>query len=177
MTVAFDNTFLTLVLNPFAVPTPNPATGAPIPHCRQRIEALIDQLSGKNQRVLIPAPTLAEALVIAPDIVKVIAVLRQHVAMEIAPFDARSAIELGEITRSAIVSRAKKSGVEAPWQQVKFDRQIVAIAKAHGASILFTDDGPQTRFAELAGLTVKHTWDLELPDEYAQTHMFDGDQG
>lgn len=42
------------------------------------------------------------------------------------------------------------------------------IAKVHGADILYTDDDNQTKFAKLLGLIVKHTWDLDLPYEYAQ---------
>jgi hypothetical protein len=44
----------------------------------------------------------------------------------------------------------------------------VSIAKVNGASIFYTDDSAQASFAIEAGLSVKHTWDLDLPPEYAQ---------
>jgi predicted nucleic acid-binding protein len=168
VTVAFDNTFLTLALNPAAPPAPNPASRQPIPHCRERIEALIDSLSRRKEKIIIPTPVLAEALCSSADFVKVLEQLDRHEVLEVQAFDVRAAVELADITRRAKGSGDKKSGVEAGWQLVKFDRQIVAIAKVHGASIFYTDDDKQTKFAELAGLAVRHTWDLDLPDGYAQ---------
>lgn len=172
MIVAFDNTFLTLVLNPASPSRANPATGLPTPHCRQRIEALIDSLSGASaNQVVIPTPALAETLVVSEDVDKIIATLRSYTAVEIAPFDSRSALELAIMTREAIKAGDKRSGSNLDWQLIKLDRQIVAIARAHGASVLYTDDGAQTTFAERCGLVVKHTWDLELPAAYAQIKM------
>lgn len=172
MIVAFDNTFLTLVLNPVSPSRANPATGLPAPHCRQRIEALIDSLSGSgSNQVIIPAPALAETLVVSEDAEKVMATLRSYTAVEIAAFDARSALELAIMTREAIKAGDKRSGSNLDWQLIKLDRQIVAIARAHGASVLYTDDGAQTNFAERCGLAVKHTWDLDLPAAYAQIKM------
>lgn len=168
MIVAFDNTFLTLALNPAATPRPNPATGKPIPHCRQRIEALIDGLGKKGDTLIIPAPCLAEVMVAAPDIDKVIAVLRNYTAVDIGAFDSKAAIEWALMTRDAFARGDKKAGEELEWHRVKFDRQIVAIAKAHGASTLYTDDMPQSNFAALGQLPVVHTWELDLPDDYRQ---------
>lgn len=39
MIVAFDNTFLSLVLHPGAKPRPNPSTGKPVEFCKERVEA------------------------------------------------------------------------------------------------------------------------------------------
>jgi predicted nucleic acid-binding protein len=166
--VAFDNTFLTLVLNPAAPPRPNPQTGKPASHCRSRIEALIDNLTAQRARVIVPAPVFAEALCATPDLQRLLVQVEEYQVIEVSPFDKRSAIELAFITRAAIAKGDKRDGVLADWQRVKFDRQIVAIAKANGASVIYTDDYPQTRFAELAGLAVKHTWDLPLPASHAQ---------
>lgn len=65
------------------------------------------------------------------------------------------------------------SGSTAGWQQVKFDRQIAAIAKANGAETFYTDDKDQAKFAELLSLKVMHTWDLGLPAKYAQHDLLD----
>lgn len=168
MIVAFDNTFLTLVLNPASRPRPNPATGQPVSHCRQRIDALIDTLSKNGDSVIIPAPTLAEALVATEDLDAVVKAIERYEAIEIVPFNARAAYEYAEIVKTAIDNGDKRSGSNAEWQKIKFDRQIVATSKAHGAERLYTDDDGQTGFAELSGLTVVHTWNLDLPPEYAQ---------
>lgn len=168
MIVAFDNTFLTLVLNPASRPRFDPATGAPVEFCRERIEAMIDRHSNRGDRVLIPSPCLAELLTAVPDISLVIAEIQASSALEIVSFDARCAIELARATQAAIRSGDKKGGVGAGWQEVKFDRQIVVIAKVNGAEILYTDGENQGIFAEQLGLEVKHTWQLELPEQYRQ---------
>ncbi len=171
MIVALDNTFLSLLMNPNTLPTPNPTTGKPVDYCALRVEALIDTHSRKGDTVLIPTPCLAEMLCIVPDFEKAITEIGKSAALEIAPFDARCAIDLAHITRSSIASGDKKSGQMIPWQQVKFDRQIAVIAKTSRAEVFYTDDAAQTVFAQKIGLNVKHTWDLDLPPKYAQTSL------
>ncbi|GAB5389087.1 MAG: hypothetical protein Alpg2KO_20550 [Alphaproteobacteria bacterium] len=171
MTVAFDNTFLTLLLNPRASVRPNPSTGQPVSYCQERIEALIDQLQNTGDRIIIPTPCLSEVLVAVADLEKAVSELKSMTAFELASFDARCAIDLAEVTRSAIASGDKRAGIKEDWQHVKIDRQIVMISKVYGARTFYTDDSSQSRFAEEIGLEVKHTWDLELPDDAAQISM------
>ena len=57
------------------------------------------------------------------------------------PFETRAAIEVALMTRNAKSGGDKKGGLDAPWAKVKFDRQIVAIAKVVQASAIYTDDG------------------------------------
>lgn len=175
MIVAFDTTFLSLVLNPATKPTPNPATGRPIDHCVQRVEALVDKHSKRGDSVLIPTPCFAELLCAVPDLEKAIGEIDRSVAFDLVPFDARCAIDLAYVTRTAMATDDKKSGSNAGWQQVKFDRQIAIIAKVGGAEVFYTDDDNQTHFASLIGLKVKHTWDLDLPPKYAQIPLIDDD--
>jgi len=110
MIIAFDNTFLSLVLNPDTPPTLNPATKKPVDHCAQRVEALVDSLSNRGDTVLIPTPCFSELLCGVPD--------------------------LASITRQAIKDDDKKSGTIIGWQEIKFDRQIAIIAKVSGAEKL-----------------------------------------
>ena len=172
MIVAFDNTFLSLALHPGAKPRPNPATGKPVEHCKERIEALVDELSGRGATVLIPTPCFSELLCAVPDLEKAISAINQSTAFDLAPFDERCAIDLADVVRRAIASGDKRLGVSAPWNEIKFDRQIAVIAKVHGADTLYTDDGTQAEFAKHIGLIVKHTWDLDLPPNYAQKGLF-----
>lgn len=101
MIVAFDNTFLSLALNPKTKPTPNPATNAPIDFCVHRVEALIDELGSRGDTILIPTPCLAEMLCAVPDFEAAISEVYKTSAFEPAPFDARSAIELANASRKA----------------------------------------------------------------------------
>lgn len=168
MIVAADNTIFTLIVHPAAKPRPDPATGKPTPHIQQKIDALLDLHSRNGDQLIIPTPALAEAFTIVPSAEKILEVLSRVSVIEAAPFDIRSAVELAEIQSSAIKAGDKKSGVTAPWQKIKFDRQIVATAKAHGVEILYTDDLDQSEFAKHAGLQVKHSWELPLPPSHAQ---------
>jgi hypothetical protein len=166
-----DNTFLTLLLNPEAPTRPNPATGQPISHSRQRIEALVDDLSRQNGTLLVPTPALAEALCASDAIEAYFNDLQQYSAIEIASFDARAAYELGRIIRTANANGDKRSGQTGAWQHVKMDRAIVAIAVSRSATVFYSDDDRQIAFAKLAGLTVKSTWDLDLPPKHAQPDL------
>lgn len=150
-----------------------PPTGKPIEHCALRVEALIDEIGKRGDTVLIPTPCLAELLCVVPDLEKAIGEISRSVAFEPAPFDVRASIELAAETRKALSSGDKKAGVAAGWQEIKFDRQIAAIAKVNGAEIFYTDDHNQSVFAARLGLIVKHTWDLDLPPKYAQTDFIE----
>jgi len=173
MIVAFDNTFLSLALNPNTKPTPNPATGTPVDLCALRVEALIDELGARGDTILIPTPCLAEMLCAVPDFEAAISEIYETAAFNPAPFDARCAIELADASRKAKAAGDKRSGIAASWNEIKFDRQIAAIAKVGRASVFYTDDNNQTKFAKLLGLEVKHTWDLYLPDKYRQISLIE----
>ena len=173
MIVAFDNTFLSLIFNPAAKPTPMPKTSDPISYCKERIEALIDRHSNANDIVVIPTPCFAELLTAVPDLMKAVEEINRLPSIGTRGFDARCAIELALETRKAIESGDKKSGVGAGWQEVKFDRQIAVIAKVNGAEVFYTDDENQAVFAQQLGMAVKHSWDLDLPPKYAQASLLD----
>lgn len=173
MIVAMDNTFLSLLWNPASKPTPNPVTGQPVTHYKQRIEALIDTHSKRGDVVLIPTPCFAELLCAVPDLEKAVNDISASVAYEVAPFDARASIDLAQAIRKAKNDGSKHSGSDAGWQKVKFDRQIAAIARANGAEIFYTDDDNQAKFAQMLDLKVIHTWDLDLPAKYAQRNFLE----
>jgi predicted nucleic acid-binding protein len=171
MIVAFDNTFLSLAFNPATKPRANPATKQAISHCALRVEALIDELSARGDKVIIPAPCLAELLCVVPDFEQCLQQIEQSTAFQVEPFDMKAAVGLAQITRRAIDAGNKKAGSVAGWQEIKFDRQIAMIAKVNRAKTLYTDDGDQANFAKEIGLNVRHTWHLDLPAKYAQTSM------
>ena len=50
-----------------------------------------------------------------------------------------------------------------PWQKVKFDRQIVAIAKVRGATEIYSDDQDIATFGADAGIPVCPVAEVPLP--------------
>jgi len=171
--VAVDNTFLCLLLKPDARPTPDPKTGIPVTHWKQRIDALVDRHSQAGDTILVPTPCLAELLTAVPDVAKAVQEIASSSSMEPASFDSRCAIELGLETQKAINAGDKKAGSSEGWQKVKFDRQIAVIAKVFGAEIFYSDDENQSNFAIQLGMRVKHSWELDLPPKYAQISLIE----
>jgi hypothetical protein len=101
------------------------------------------------------------------------AAIRDNSIFRIEPFDERAAIENAEIE---IVARAKGdkrgSAIDAPWQKVKVDRQIVAIGKAHGVSCIYSDDEDVVKLGRDCGIQVLGLLDLPLPPA-VQTELFE----
>jgi hypothetical protein len=165
---AIDTTFLTLLLNPGAAPPIHPETREPVAFCRERIEGFIDALSERGDTLVIPAPSLAEALCATDAMEAYLDALQRYRAVEIAPFDTRAAYELAVFFRAARASGDKRSGQPGPWQHVKMDRCIVSIAKARGCDWFYTDDSNQLTFARAMGFHTASSWDLPVPSALAQ---------
>ena len=54
----------------------------------------------------------------------------------------RAAIETAAATLAAVGRGDKRSGLaDSPWQKLKIDRQIVAIAKSRGIRVIYSTDG------------------------------------
>lgn len=119
--------------------------------------------------MIVPCPALAEALCVATPAHVLLEKLRQFSCIEPFPFDQKSAMSVAEIVRANVkdIQTIRKDATK-PWQHMKMDLQIVGVAKAYGAEVLYTDDTTQASFASLAGLSVVHTWQLPLSDRYAQ---------
>ena len=80
----------------------------------------------------------------------------------IAPFDKKAAIEAAALLEKAF-RRGKKRNPAMTKTKMKYDRLIAAIAKAHGAGAIYSDDEDIHKLAEQAGLTARRTSDLTLP--------------
>ena len=66
--VGFDNTLLSLLLNPNAGAPLNPSTGQAVSGAKLRAEHLVQVLGKSRAKIIIPAPAAAEILtVIGPD--------------------------------------------------------------------------------------------------------------
>lgn len=164
MILAVDSSALILLINPAANPPDDPETKRPVPHARERVELFLAGLSSADT-LIIPTPVLAEVLVGAedggPGLLEAISGMAR---VKVRPFGERAAIETAMMTREAIAAGDKRAGSEAPWQKVKVDRQVVAVARAEGVTSIYADDRNLVDFARRLGMDVFSTWDLPVPD-------------
>lgn len=176
MIIAVDNTILTLILNPKANAAPDPATGLPTPDIHLKILSLLDDLSARQAKLIVPTPALSEALCVAAPSRLLLEKLEAFTCIDPHGFGVRAAIELAELIK-ANKTKIKKIRDDAtkPWQHLKMDLLIVGVAIASGSSALYTDDRSQGEFARLAGLEVVHSWQLRITGKYMQRELFDGD--
>jgi predicted nucleic acid-binding protein len=170
--VVLDATTLLYLLDPDAKAPTDPETGQPVAHVRERVEHLVSTLEKERQKVVVPTPVLSELLVRAgaagPEYLET---LNRSARFLIADFDQRAAVEVAAATREAIDAGDKRGGSASSWAKIKFDRQIIAIARVAGASTIYSDDGDIARFAKGSGIAVVRIKHLPLPPEDAQMKL------
>ena len=160
-----DATTLLHFLEPDARAATDPATGEPLPDAKARVERLIHDLQQAGETILLPTPALSEILVHAdeagPDY---LAILHNTARFRIVPFGERAAVELAAMTRKALADGDLRAGTTATRAKLKFDRQIIAIARVEEETTIYSDDGDISRLVEGTELKVIQTCDLPLPD-------------
>lgn len=163
-----------LLTHPDAKSPADPQTGTPVTQVRERFALLEQDIQRSGETILIPAPALAEVLVGLEDSgPAVIERLSRSSRFKIAEFDTMAAVELAAMTREAIRAGDKKAGSSSPWQKVKIDRQIIAIARSRGAKTIYSDDEGLAKFAASVGIQVVQTWSMPLPPLDPQQEMFE----
>lgn len=134
-----------------------------------RLEYLLETAGKERQRILIPTPALAEYLVRTDEsTAEWLNELERKSAVEVCPFDRRAAFECALIERGAHQRGDKKHGADSAYQKVKFDRQIVAIAKSRNSTLIVSDDESLRRVALSVGLQVSRIEELPIPDKARQ---------
>jgi len=132
-------------------------------HAEQRVKYLIKKLSKAKAKVIIPAPVLSEILVHAGDATDDYVQILQQSPFRIAPFDTRAAIECADAIAKFGLKGKDKDHTRA---KVKFDRQIVAIAKVEQVETIYSDDAHIDTIAKQVDLKVVRSFELELdPDD------------
>lgn len=162
--VIFDTNFLVLLLQDDAPGTTHPDTGEEIANVKERIEHLLESLHRSRTKVLIPTPVLAELFAgFGSSTDEIVQLLTDNYNFEFAPFSVAAAIETGMAFYSARQTGDKRSGSKRAWQRVKFDRQIVSIAKVNRASAVYSNDSQVRKWAEDLGMNAIAVWDLDKP--------------
>ncbi len=175
MPVVFDAMNLIRLLRSDPADAPiDPSTDREVDRYQDRLSFYVRTLSNDGERVIVPTPALAELLVGAGEAgAEYLAILNNTAAFEIAPFDQMAAIEAALIETMARTDGDKRGGAaESSWQKVKFDRQIVAIARARRATAICSDDTELSKHARRMTIQTVHSWDLPLPAEDPQLDIF-----
>jgi predicted nucleic acid-binding protein len=161
--VILDSTTLLLLFYPDADPAVDPRTGQPVTQCKERIAFLLQKLSEDRTQALIPTPVLSEVLVATgTEKVRVLNEIANTYAFRIEPFDMRAAVEVAAMTEAERNTPIGRIDNETK-AKVKYDRQIIAIAKVNGVTRIYSDDTGLAKKASALGITVVATADLELP--------------
>lgn len=169
--VVMDATTLMLLFQPNSSPPNDPETGKPLEKCKERIEILLQGLSQASIKVLIPTPVLSEILVASgPDKVRILGEINNAFAFQVQPFDQAAAIEVAMLTDTDLQSQ-KKLTLQETKAKVKYDRQIIAIAKVSGVKTIYSDDIGLGKRAVSNGIAVVKTSDLPLPPEPPQAEL------
>jgi len=114
--------------------------------------------------MIVPTPVLSEFLVLAgKDAAEYLNRIAEKKNILVKPFDEKAAIELAAIELEDRKGTSKRGSSNSPWTKVRFDRQIVAIAKTNGAKRIYSDAEDLMKYATRAGIEVVRTWDLPLP--------------
>ena len=160
----FDATALIHLLEPNAPAIIDPATGQPVASPQARIDHLVQTLEEERERIIVPTPALSEVLVHANDaIADYLTVLNVSSRFRIVPFDQRAAIELATIVRDSPPVRQLQVGTSTTRASLKFDRQILAIARVESETTIYSDDGDMATLGKRLGFDVIKTHELPLP--------------
>lgn len=175
MTVAFDASFMLYLFAPAGeVGTPLDSEGAPITFAKERVQALLKALEAADNRIVIPTPALSEVMVRSGVEAgqSYLAIIDKSKAFRIAAFDQIAAVELPLMYGLQHGGGDLKAANDGTYAKVKYDRQIVAIARTTGCKALYSDDRNQRNFAKRVGLEVRGLGDCEVPTDEAQGDLF-----
>ncbi len=138
-----------------------------------RIDHLVATIQKTGERIVVPTPALSELLVKAGDAgPKYLAIVARSKFFRVAEFGERAAVEAAVLHREATAGGDKRGMTpEADWAKVKFDRQIVAIARVVGAKAIYTNDGQLAKHAKAAGIDAYGLDDLPAPPVTPQLEL------
>lgn len=142
-------------------------------HIQDRLKGLLQDVERTRGQVVIPTLVVAEYLVNAGAAGKaLLASLLNNRYVLVASFDHMAAEECAamQIAANGTGNKRHPLGRDVAWQKVKVDRQVVAIAKSRGASIV-ADDGDIHTIAKDWGVEAMVVASLPLPDWARQLHL------
>jgi len=169
--VGVDASFLLYFFaKPGTVGVPLDAAGQPVTMAKERVEGLIQDLEKAGATVVVGTPALSEIMVRSGVAAgqQWLAIMNTSKAFNVVPFDAKSAIEVAIMAGFAASGQGVKTANAVTHAKLKYDRQIVAIARTEGATTFYTDDENQAALAQRVGMTVRGLADCPIPTTAAQ---------
>ena len=161
--VVFDNNYLTFLFHANPGPVHHPDTGDLVERPRERIAYLVAELRDAKTQILVPTPALAELLTMVGDPHTILEAIQRSSNFQVAAFDTKAAIETALTLRHARETGNLRSGSDKSRAAVKFDHQIVGIAKSRSVAALYSSDRHVVNLGKISGITVIPVWDLSLP--------------
>jgi predicted nucleic acid-binding protein len=162
--VVFDASFL--------IPLFDQKANEPEPGARRKLNYLFSELEKTKARIVVPTPALSEYLVRAGAAgPKYQAVMSGSSSFRVASFDTRAAVEAATMVKDAIDAGNKRLGLATGGQQIKFDRQIIAIARVEGVSRIYSNDPDFKKLVGPNGPQVLAFADLPSSPEEDQKSM------
>lgn len=164
MKVLFDTDYLMYLLTDPSryASLKDPNLPDDVANLQRKIECLLERLKEEKAKVIIPTPVLAELCAQFGDkLTEVLGILESQRRFDIADYDKLAAVETGLSMRAG--GSRKKSLTRSQWHKVKFDRQIVAIAKVNGVDTVYSNDSQVCRWSREAGLKAVSVIELDNP--------------
>ena len=159
----FDATALIHLLEPNAPAIVDPETKEPVSDAKARFDHLVQALEEQREPIIIPTPALSEVLVHANDaMASYLEILDNSSRFRVVPFDQRAAIELAHIVHESLSGQSLQVGASGTRASLKFDRQILAIARIQGETTIYSDDADMDKLGQPLGFHVVRTYDLPV---------------
>ena len=167
--VIFDTSVLLLLIDPKAKPPKDNKMDAPVERAYERVANLVSSLKIQNKIVFIPAPVLCEAMIgFGKSTEEYMNIFEKEYEFIIIEFGQKAAIEAVQLIKKAIGGEGLgkyAADHNTTREKMKFDLQIMAIAKVKKVHTIYPDDRDIHRYAEELGITAYGAADLPLPPE------------
>lgn len=162
MRVVLDSNVLIQVLSN-AKPDINlidPKTGLVVDRAEARADALVERIDRHGGQILIPTPVLSEYLFgVNPESIQShLELIGGFACFEVVSFDEIAAVECARMITSQELKQLDPTSSKA---KLRFDRQIISIAKANNADEIWTHDAPLMLKAESLNIKVKSLADID----------------
>jgi hypothetical protein len=135
-----------------------------VQRAQERIDYLVQTMSQRKDKIIIPTPALSEFMLLAHDRWNdYLTIIRRKSVFEISGFDDPESVELVEHWRKHGDKKKLKANRPETWAKLKYDRQIIAIAATRRVERIYSTDSDLHEFAIELGRQSYDLCDLPLP--------------